>query len=205
MKKDWTMALQLFAEGGEAAPQGETAGQEGEGDPGGEFERLITGQYKDAFDKRVSDAVNRRLQAMERDGAKRDKLEREHIQRQAGMQYALWTRQAEEAQRLYPSLDLGVEAKNPQFRQLLRAGVDVGSAYLVVHKDDILPAAMQHAARVVEQKLAGKLQAGSARPAENAMTSQAPALTKSDVTQLTRADREEIRRRAIRGEKIRFS
>lgn len=122
----------------------------------------------------------------------------------AHRQYALWARQAEQARQVYPSLDLRAEAQNPRFRQLLRAGVDVGSAYLVIHQGDILPAAMRHTARVVEQKLVGKLLAGSARPDENGISAQSAAVTRSDVSQMTKADREEIRRRVAAGERIRF-
>lgn len=278
------MRLQLFAEsgGGEGAAQGEGAAsaalpqrqdadnpssertdiprQEGAPDSGGqqdrmaEFDRLIRGQYKAEYDRRVQDhvrgsretaakytalmpalellakrygvdaadagALSRAIaqdpalragegqQQAQRDAGRQDPgpAARMEAQRQAlaNRQYALWARQAEEAKTLYPALDLGAEAKNPRFRQLLGAGVDVGSAYLVLHKDDILPAAMQHTAKVVEKKLADKIIAAGARPAENGVSAQAPAVTKRDVSQLTKADREEIRRRAAAGDRIRF-
>ena len=111
---------------------------------------------------------------------------------------------AEEAKALYPSLDLDTETKNPQFRKLLMAGIDVATAYHVIHKDEILPAAMQHTARVVEQKLVNSVRAGGKRPSENGASGQSPSLVKSDVTKLTSADRREIRRRVLAGEKIRF-
>lgn len=122
----------------------------------------------------------------------------------ANRQYALWAQQAEQARQLYPGLDMNVEAKNPRFRQLLRSGVDVADAYLVIHQQEILPAAMRHTARVVEQKLVDKFRASGSRPVENGISAQAPAVSKTDVSKLTRAERDEIRKRAAMGEKIRF-
>ena len=83
--------------------------------------------------------------------------------------------------------------------------MDVGSAYLVLHKDDVIPAAMQHVAQTVEQKLASNIAANGARPTENGMKSQGASVVKSDVTQLSKLDRAEINRRVARGEKISFS
>lgn len=145
------------------------------------------------------------MRKMERDNARlQSQIAEQQRKESANQQYAQWAQQAEQAKQLYPSLDLKAEVKNPQFMQLLRSGVDVGSAYLVIHKDDILPAAMQHTAKVVEQKLTDKIIAGGSRPAENGMGSQSAAVVKNDVSKLTKADRDEIRRRVAGGEKIRF-
>jgi hypothetical protein len=74
----------------------------------------------------------------------------------------------------------------------------------VLHKDEIIPAAMQFTAKTVEQKLTNKIIANGARPSENGMSSQSAAVIKSDVSQLSKEDRAEIIRRVARGEKIRF-
>ena len=63
---------------------------------------------------------------------------------------------------------------------------------------------MQYTAKQVEGKLANKIRAGQNRPAEGAMRSQNAVVTKSDVSQLTKADRQEIARRVARGERIVF-
>ena len=120
----------------------------------------------------------------------------------ARQQMDQWEQQAALAKQTYPNLDLNTEAKNPQFRQLLQAGVDVGTAYLVIHKDDVLAGAMQHTAKKVEQKLTNKIIANGSRPAENGMASQSAAVIKSDPSQFTKADRREIIRRVAAGEKI---
>lgn len=132
----------------------------------------------------------------------RSQQEQQFRQEQMNKQYEAWEQQAEEARKLYPNLDLNVESQNPQFRQLLMAGVDVGTAYLALHRDDVLAGAMQATAKTVEQKLSNKIAAGNARPAENGASGQSAAVIKADPSKWTRADREEVRRRAARGERI---
>lgn len=127
-----------------------------------------------------------------------ERLKRE----QRDQQYAVWEQQAEQAKALYPNLDLNVESQNPQFRQLLFAGIDVGTAYMAIHKDDVMAGAMQYAANDVKQKLANNVAAGNRRPPENGASGQSAAIIKSDPSKWTRADREEAKRRAARGEKI---
>lgn len=92
----------------------------------------------------------------------------------------------------YPSLDLEAEIKNPKFADLLRSGIDVDTAYTVVHKDELIPAAMQYTAKTVEQKLTNKILANSVRPNENGTDSRSSAVIKSDVSQLSKQDRAEI-------------
>ena len=232
-----------------------------------EFEKLIKGQYKEQYDARVQDTIQKRLKssketvdkynaltptleilakkygvdaadiealnkaiqdddsyfeeealsrglsvqqlkeirAMERENADlRKQMQEQQTQENANKLYAGWMTQAEEAKKVYPSFDLRAEMQNPKFVDLLRSNIDVRTAYEVVHKDDIIRGAMQFTAQTVESKLAKNIAAQGARPAENGMSSGSPAVVKSDVSQLSRADREEIRRRVARGEKIRF-
>lgn len=236
-------------------------------DRNAEFEKLIKGEYKDLYDARVQDTIQKRLKgtketvdkynalapaleilakkygvdatdidalnkAIEDDDSyfseealKRGmtvqqlkeirKMERENadLKRQmsekqtkdkADKLYASWMQQAEDAKKVYPSFDLRAEMNNPRFVDLLRSNIDVRTAYEVLHKDEIIPAAMQFTAKKVEQNLTNKIIAGGARPSENGMSSQGAAVVKSDVSQLSRADRQEIIRRVQRGEKIRF-
>ena len=112
--------------------------------------------------------------------------------------------QAEQTKAIYPAFNLEIEMQNPRFLDLLRNHIDVRTAYEVLHKDEIIPAFAQHTAKVVEQKLANKIIANGARPTENGNSSQSAVLTKSDVSQLSKEDRQEIIRRVARGEKIRF-
>lgn len=250
-----------------AEVQKETTAQQ-QPDRNAEFERLIKGEYKDLYDARVQDTIQKRLkgsketvdkynalmptlellankygvkdasdiealnkaieeddsfwqdEALER-GVTVDqlkeirKMERENADLKRQMQerqtrenadklYAQWMQQEQDTKKVYPSFSLRAEMNNPDFVNLLRSNVNVKTAYEVIHKDEIIPAAMQFTAQTVERKLANKIAANGARPTENGMSSQGAAVVKSDVSQLSKADRQEIIRRVARGEKIRF-
>jgi hypothetical protein len=236
-------------------------------DRNAEFEKLIKGEYKDLYDARMQDTIQKRLKssketvdkynaltptlemlakkygvdigdieslnkAIQEDDSYYEeealekgisvqqlkeirKMERENAALKAQMEeaqrqengkklYAAWMQQAEEAKQIYPSFDIQTEMANPKFVDLLRSNIDVRTAYEVLHKDDIIRGAMQFTAQTVESKIAKKVASNGARPAENGMNSQSAAVVKSDVTQLSRKDRDEIRRRVANGEKIRF-
>ena len=142
---------------------------------------------------------------MERENSDlRRQVQEQQAKQGADQLYAKWMNQSEDAKKVYPTFDLRAEMQNPEFVNLLKSNVPVRTAYEVLHKDEIIPAAMQFTAKTVESKLAKKIAAGGQRPAENGMSSGSPALVKSDVSQLSKADRQEIIRRVQRGEKIRF-
>ena len=236
-------------------------------DSNAEFEALIKGKYKEQYDARVQDTIQKRLKgqkdivdkynaltptlemmakkygvdasdidalskAIEEDNSFYEdealekgmtvqqlkevkKMERENAALKAQMEeaqrqengkklYSQWMSQADETKKVYPSFDLQAEMQNSKFLDLLRSNIDVRTAYEVTHKDEIIAGAMQFTAKTVEQKVANKIAANGARPIENGMSSQSPSLVKSDVSQLSKADRAEIIRRVQRGEKIKF-
>lgn len=151
---------------------------------------MTTEHYKQMLKiERENDALRKQMRAKEN---------RENADRQ----YAGWLKDAEGVKGMYPQFDIRAELKNPQFVSLLRSNVPMQTAYEVLHRDEIIPAAMQYAAKQVESKMAGKVAASQARPSENGTRSQSAAVHKTDVHKFTRADREEIARRAARGEKI---
>lgn len=236
-------------------------------DRNAQFEALIKGEYKDLYDARVQDTIQKRLkstnetvskfnalaptlellagkygvdkgdiealtkaieedetfyedEALERgltvqqvkeirkmqreNAALKAQMEQEQTQQKADALYAAWMQQSEALKKLYPSFDLQAELQNEQFRALLKSNVPIQTAFEVIHKDEILPAAMSVTAQKIQEKTANNIRSGQKRPAEGAMGGRAAVVTKSDVSQLTRADREEINRRVARGEKIRF-
>lgn len=250
----------------ESAPAAEVQ-QTATPDRNAEFEKLIKGEYKDLYDARMQDTIQKRLKGtketvdkfnaltptlellakkygvdasdinalnkaisdddsyyeqeamengmtvqqlkdfkrMQRENAElRQQMQEQQRQENANKLYASWMNQAEEAKKVYPGFDMKSEMNNPEFVKLLRSNVDVRTAYEVLHKDEIIPAAMQFTAKTVEQKLTNKIIANGARPSENGMNSQGAAVVKSDVSQLSKEDRAEIIRRVARGEKIRF-
>ena len=244
-----------------------TADQVATVDRNAEFEKLIKGEYKDLYDAKMQDTIQRRLKstketvekyealtptiemlakkygvdasdvaalnkAIEDDDSYYEqealekgisveelknirRIERENADLKRQMQeqqtkenaaklYSKWMSDAEQTKSVYPSFNLEAELQNPRFVDLLKSNVDVRTAYEVLHKDEIIPAAMQFTAKTVEQKLTNKIIANGARPMENGTSSQSSAITKRDVTALSKADRDEIERRVRRGDKISF-
>ena len=160
---------------------------------------------EEALEKGVTVEQLKEIRKMERENADlKRQMEEQNRKENANKIYAQWMEQAEAAKAVYPSFDLRAEMQNPQFVNLLRSNIDVRTAYEVLHKDEIIPAAMHFTAKTVEQKLTNKIIANGARPAENGNSSQSATVVKSDVSQLSKADRQEIIRRVQRGEKIRF-
>ena len=236
-------------------------------DRNAEFERLIKGEYKDLYDARMQETIQKRLKgtretvekyealaptlemlgkkygvdaaditalnkAIEEDDSYYEdealekgvtveqlkeirRMERENAdlkrqmneraaQENAARLYSTWMQQADALKSVYPTFSLEAELQNPRFTDLLRSNVDVRTAYEVLHKDEIIPAFAQYTAKTVEQKLTNKIIANGARPTENGISAQSASVVKSDVSQLSKADRQEIIRRVSRGEKIRF-
>lgn len=231
------------------------------------FEAMIKGEYKDLYDARVQDTIQRRLKAsketvdkynasipvlemlgkkygvdyndaealtkaiedddsyyedealekglsveqlksirkMERENADlKRQMQEQAVREDAERIYAGWMDQSAALKQVYPNFDLNTELANPRFVDLLRSNIDVRTAYEVLHKDEIIPAAMAFTAQSVQQKLANSIAAGAGRPQENGIGQRASAVVKSDVSQLTKADRAEINRRVARGERISF-
>lgn len=159
----------------------------------------------EALEKGMTVQQLKEFRKMQRENADlKRQMSDQQTKERADMLYASWVNQGEKTKTVYPSFDLKAEMENPRFVDLLRNNIDVRTAYEVLHKDEIIPAAMQFTAKTVEQKLTNKIIAGGQRPTENGMNSQGAAVVKSDVSQLSKADRQEIIRRVQRGEKIRF-
>jgi LysM repeat protein len=160
---------------------------------------------EEAMEKGISVEQLKSVRKMERENAELKKQMAEKSNRErAERDVAEWMKQAEQAKHSFPNLDLGEELKNPQFIKLLQDGVGVETAYFAMHHRELVPQAMQYTAKAVEQKLTNKVIANGARPQENGISSQASVVVKSDVSQLSKADRAEIIRRVARGEKIKF-
>ena len=286
-----TLDLQMFAEGAgsgdggtgsegatgatETAAVSQTSITDADGttatpiDRKAEFEKLIKGEYKEEFDTRMQDTVQKRLKGhkeiaaklealaptletlakkygvdvsdinalnkaieeddayyeeeaiekgisveqlkefkkMERENTELKKLRDEQNAKEAAeKKVAGWMEESKQVKTIYPQFDLKSEMQNPKFIDLLRVpGVDVRTAYELTHKDEIIAGAMQFTAKTVEKKIADKIAANGARPTENGLNSQSASLTKSDVSQLSKADILDIQRRVARGEKVSFS
>lgn len=159
---------------------------------------------EEANDLGITVAELKNKRKLERENADlRKQLDAQASEKKAAELYSNWMKQSELTKTVYPSFDFETEMQSPQFMELLRIpGVDVRTAYELTHKDEIIAGAMQFAAQTVEKKMADNIRANGMRPNENGMASQSAALTKSDVSQLSKAELLEIQRKVMRGEKV---
>ncbi len=91
-----------------------------------------------------------------------------------------------------------------RFVTLLRNQVDMRTAYEVLHSGEILPAAMEYAARAVEQGISASLQSALRRPVENGMGAASAATVRQSPNHMSRGDYQEVCRRVERGERVSF-
>ena len=161
---------------------------------------------EEALEKGVTVEQLKQFKKMERENAELKKMRDEQNAKEAAeKKVASWMEESKQVKAIYPQFDLKSEMQNPKFVDLLRVpGVDVRTAYELTHKAEIIASAMQFTAKTVEKKIADKIAANGARPTENGLNSQSASLTKSDVSQLSKADILDIQRRVARGEKISF-
>lgn len=139
----------------------------------------------------------------ELDAYKQQEQERQKTEEIQALQNE-WRRQADEAKRFYPGMDLSLEVKNERFRDMLQAGVDVKTAFEVVHQNEIMSGLINNAAQEARQKTVASIAAKSNRPRENGASRPQASAVKSDYTKLTIKDFDEIDRRLKRGEIIRY-
>ena len=132
-----------------------------------------------------------------------DPLVVEHWRRVDGI-YSDWMEQGERLKQLFPDFDIRAELSDSRFSGMLLAGVDIASAYQAVHAGDILPAAMEYAAKTVEARLSAAMRSGAYRPGENGLGSTAAALTGRNVNHMTRQDYDKYCRMVERGERVSF-
>ena len=145
------------------------------------------------------------MQKLERENEELKRIrQRQQGEQAAQQQLAKWYKEAEALKEVYPTFDFRAEIANREFSDLLKSGIPVQKAYELVHMDEIKTNAARVAAQTAGQQMAAKIKTKAARPQENGTSYQSAAIVKSDVSNLTRADRAEIARRVQRGEKVSF-
>ena len=134
-------------------------------------------------------------------GAERQRIGEEKAQ----SQLQNWYSQAEQVKQTYPEFELNAEVQNPQFLSLLKSGIPLQHAYEVVHMDDIKQRVATTIAQKTEKAVVDGIRSKGARPSENGTSSGGGGIIiKSDVSNLSKADRAEAVRRALRGDRISF-
>ena len=166
---------------------------------------------EEALEKGMSVETLSQLKQLQRENARyrqtAQEQQREFENRQA---FQLIAQQAEQMKAAIPNFDIRAEMENESFRQMVLpphlggSGLSVENAYFALHHNEIMQAGMQAAIKDVGAKMANAQRAGAMRPAENGARSDAASTVKTDPSQFTSSDFEEIRKRVARGEKIAF-
>ena len=143
------------------------------------FEALIKGEFKDQYDARVRDTVQKRLRSQKE--------------------------QTQKLEALTPALNKLAESRgiDPEdITALTKALESIGESAPQTPED--FTQALAVATAQLEKALTSKLAAAQNRPAENGIGAGSTALIRNDVSQMTRQDRADIIRRVRKGETIRF-
>lgn len=145
------------------------------------------------------------FQKMERENAQlRAAQQRRVTDAKAQAQLQQWYQEADALKRAFPKFSLEAESQNPEFISMLKAGVPMEHAYKTLHYDELVNDAMTTAAVNTEKSVVSNIRAKGSRPIENGTAAQSAFTIKDDVSKLTKKDRAEIARRAMKGEKITF-
>lgn len=163
---------------------------------------------QEAFERGMSVEDLKQLKSLERE----NQILRANNQRTAEQQeWDSIVAQADNVKNVYPEFDLDNEMNNEMFGRLLatmqKSGFPnaVQSAYEAVHRDEIMGGAMRYAVAQTEQKISNSIASGLRRPSENGMSNNAAGtITGIDPSKLTKAQLDDIRKRAERGERISF-
>ena len=142
-------------------------------------------------------------------GALRGAIERrqeQNMRRAAEQTAARWSHEADELTAQCPDFDLGAALNDARFCALLRAGIDVRTAWFALHAQALLETACLRAGRSAEQRVSEHIRARGLRPVENGLGSGgAGIVVRPDVSRMSRADRAELAARAERGERVKLS
>lgn len=146
----------------------------------------------------------RRIQNMELENMRLKRAQQENIARQmAQRQVDTWQQQAQEIKAEYEDFDLEAELRNPVFKAMLKAGAPMKNAYEALHMGDIKAGVARKAGEAREKQVTDNIRARGQRPTEGG-SSGAGITYSSDPSKLTARERDELARRAERGERITF-
>lgn len=182
-------------------------------------EAVKNGRVKDeayfeklAMEKGVSVATARQMDKLESENKRLTAAEkfaedqRKAAQRQVEIDriHAEWDREAQQLKAQYPEFDLEQTLANPEIANLMRLGVSMSNAYRAVYFDQIMAQNESRTAKQVEDGVTERIRQRSARPGENGTRPGGAAQTHTDVNALTRKEREQLERAALRGQVVTF-
>lgn len=151
----------------------------------------------------------KQFQKLQRDNAallaaEQGRQSREQAKRQAQQKAQQWFQEGEALKAKYPKFDLAKEMQNPEFVSMLKSNTPVEHAYKMVHFDELMSDAVNVTAANTERRVVNNVRARGNRPAENGTAAQSAFTVRDDASKLTKKERAEVARRAMRGDKITF-
>lgn len=182
-------------------------------------EAVKNGRVKDeayfeklAMEKGVSVATARQMDKLESENKRLTAAEkfaedqRKAAQRQVEIDriHAEWDREAQQLKAQYPEFDLKQTLANPEVARLMRLGLTMTEAYRAAYFDRIMAQNESRTAKQVEDGVTERIRQRSARPGENGTRPGGAAQTHTDVNALTRKEREQLERAALRGQVVTF-
>ena len=163
---------------------------------------------QEAFERGMSVEDLKQMKSLERENAQ---LRRATQHTEEQKQWEALVAQGETLKQMYPAFDMDNEMLNPQFAKMLatfqRSGFPnaLQITYEAIHREEIMGGAMQYAVQQTQQKISNSIQSGMSRPQENGTTQKAAgAPTALDPSKLSKAEIDDIKMRAARGERITF-
>ena len=189
---------------GAAVPNGQAGEASRDGAEAGEAEALLRemrAQYG------LPEAGAAELLAAFGEDRSRGQHIREQAVRQAAFrgvmgEYLSMLREADGLRARYAGFSLPELLEDARFLGMLRAGLSMEDAYLAMHGREVLRQAIAATHRWTDRQLRAAWAAESRRPAEGAMTGGSTALSRTNPAQMTRAQREAIARRVLKGERV---
>ena len=125
-------------------------------------------------------------------------------QNEADRLYAQWIFQGEELKKTCPGFSPEKDFSDPEMLSLLKAGLDVKSAYYALRHEELLESAVRDAEIRGRMAAASEIKAQSLRPRENGNSDGASKPVSRDVFNMTPAEIREIIKKAESGVKITF-
>ena len=145
------------------------------------------------------------MKQMERENKAYKAREQESIQEQMQREKIEgWLRQEAQFKQKAPDFSLREELANPEFESLLAAGVNVETAFNVIHQDEIMSGAMNYTAKKAVEKTVNDIKARGMRPSENGLGTTATEPKRKTVGEMTGEEILEMANKAKKGEKISF-
>lgn len=164
------------------------------------MEKGISVETARQMDKLESE--NRRLSAAEKfaEDQRKEAMRRAEIERI----HAQWDREAEQLKAQYPEFNKEEMLANPEVARLMQLGLTMTEAYRAAYFDQIMAQNESRTAKQVEDGVTERIRQRSARPGENGTRPGGAAQTHTDVNALTRKEREQLERAALRGQVVTF-